>query len=69
MNEEGQNVTYQASDNVNEEEKRRRAAEAAERRLQDQKMRGVTNPGGPTTRKAYAELPGNTDSNLKWQMS
>ena len=51
---------------MGEAEKRRRAAEAAENRLKGQQMRGVQ-AGGQPIRKAYAELPGEVNSNLKWQ--
>lgn len=54
---------------MSEEEKRRKAAEAAENRLKAQQRRGVTSDSGTEpVRKAYAELPGNVDSNLKWQV-
>lgn len=62
-------IQISESDPVNEEEKRLRAAQAAERRMQDQQSRGITNPGGAPLRKAHAELPGNADSNLRWQVS
>lgn len=53
---------------ISSEEKRRRAAEAAEIRLQQSQTRGLAGGISEQPRKAHAELPGNVDSNLKWQV-
>lgn len=54
----------------NDAEKRARLANAAEQRLKQQQTRGVIgNSGGAPLRTAHAELPGNVDSNLRWQAS
>ncbi|KAH9494186.1 small VCP interacting protein [Dermatophagoides farinae] len=57
--------------NITEEERRRRAAEAAEKRLQQQQMRGVQSGTADSVplRVAHSEIPGNMNSNLRWQMS
>lgn len=60
----------QQSGPVDESDKRQRLAEAAEQRMKQQQMRGVIgNSGGAPLRTAHAELPGNVDSNLRWQTS
>ena len=61
---------YSEQDPISDPDKRQRAAQAAEQRLKDQQMRGVTKDGGDAPlRKAHAELPENADSNLRWQMN
>ncbi|KAH9413130.1 small VCP interacting protein [Dermatophagoides pteronyssinus] len=63
--------SYLSGENITEEERRRRAVEAAEKRLQQQQMRGVqlgTIDSQPI-RVAHSEIPGNIDSNLRWQVS
>lgn len=58
--------------NVPNEEKRRLAAEAAEKRLHQQQMRGIQ-PDSEESRKmkriAHSELPDNPNTNLRWQVS
>ena len=58
-------VLYQTG---NAEERRRRAAEAADQRQKDQNKRGMNGATGQL-RQAHAEIPGHVEgNNLRWQM-